>query len=249
MKKSFIEKLDPRSKLFFSLIVVILAIGIPKITYLSGLILITVLLVIIGRSFKRWLSYLSAFKILIPLLFFLNLFFYAGGKTFWSVDLSLFELSITQGGLITSVTILLRLFSIAGAAALFVISTDPIEIETALSELKMPWRLAFLFSLTLKLIPEMKTRYKKIEEAQLSRGLKISGGPLKKAKKKIPMMIPFIASIIRYGYELTEALEARDFDDIKGRTSLIELKHGVYDHLIYGFSLAILLSYVFLNFF
>ena len=249
MKKNFLEKLDPRSKLFFSLIVAILAIIIPKIEYLIILILLTLILVMFGRSIKRWLSYLSVFKILIPLLFFLNLFFYAHGYTYWSFEFSFFTLAITQGGLITSVTILLRLFSIAGVAALFVISTEPVEFETALAGLKFPWRLAFLFSLTLKLIPEMKTRYDKIEEAQLSRGLKISGGPIKKTKKKLPMLIPFLASIIRYGYELTEALEARDFDSIEKRTSLIDLTHGFPDVLLYILSISIFSLYIYMDLF
>jgi len=248
LKESFLEKLDPRSKLFFSFIVVILAIIIPEIEYLIILILLTLILVVFGRSIKRWLSYLSVFKILIPLLFFLNLFFYAHGHVFYSFEFFFFTLAITQGGLTTSVTILLRLFSIAGVAALFVISTEPVEFETALADLKFPWRLAFLFSLTLKLIPEMKTRYNKIEEAQLSRGLKISGGPIRKTKKKVPMLIPFLASIIRYGYELTEALEARDFDSIGERTSLIELNHGTSDILLYFLSISIFSVYIYMNF-
>ncbi|MGM0406137.1 MAG: energy-coupling factor transporter transmembrane component T [Thermoplasmatota archaeon] len=249
MKKSFIESLDPRSKLFFSFIVVILAIGIPEIMYLSALIILTLILVLIGKMFKKWISYLSVFKILIPLLLSLNLFFYATGQIYWGFEYYFLELYITQGGLIVSVTIILRLISIAGVAAMFIISTDPIQIETALAELKIPWKLAFLFSLTLKLIPEMKTRYKKIEEAQLSRGLKISGGLIKKTKKKIPMMIPFLASIIKYGYELTEALEARDFDDIKERTTLIHLDHGVFDYMMYVLSVSLFTLYVYLYLF
>jgi len=248
LKENLLEKLDPRSKLFFSFIVVILAIVIPEIEYLITLIVITLVLVVFGRSMKRWMSYLSVFKILIPLLFFLNLFFYAHGYVYWSFEFSFFTLAITQGGLLTSVTILLRLFSIAGVAALFVISTKPVEFETALADLKFPWRLAFLFSLTLKLIPEMKTRYQKIEEAQLSRGLKITGGPIKKTKSKVPLLIPFLASIIRYGYELTEALEARDFDSIGKRTSLIDLKHGFYDLLLYILSISIFFLYIYINF-
>ncbi|MEF8832418.1 MAG: energy-coupling factor transporter transmembrane component T [Candidatus Thermoplasmatota archaeon] len=248
MKESFLKKLDPRSKLFFSFIVVVLAIIVPKMEYLIGLIIVTLLLVAFGKAIKKWLSYLSVFKILIPLLFFLNLFFYAQGKIFWSFEFSFLTLSITQGGLLTSVIILLRLFSIAATAALFVISTEPIELETALADLKFPWRLAFLFSLTLKLIPEMKTRYRKIKEAQLSRGLKMTGGPIEKTKKKVPMLIPFLASIIRYGYELTESLEARDFDDIGERTSLIELNYDLYDHLLYLLSISISSVYIYLNF-
>lgn len=248
MNKKFLENLDPRSKIFFSIVVVLLAIIVPALEYLLALIIITVLLIILSRKLKKWLSYLSVFKILIPLLFFLNLFFYANGKTYFSLDLSVIKLSVTRGGVIASIIILLRLFSIAGAAALFVVSTEAVEMETALSELKFPWKLAFLFSLTLKLIPEMKTRYRKIEEAQLSRGVKMTGGPIERTKKKVPMLIPFIASITRYGYELGEALEARDFNDVKERTSLLELKHGFGDLLLYLLSICVISLYIYLYF-
>jgi len=248
LSQGLIDRLDPRSKAFFSLTVILLAIMIPEIEYMTGLIIMTGILVVISRSLVRWLSYLSIFKVLIPLLFFMNLFFYAQGQTFWSSDFYLFRLSVTRGGLITSITILLRLFSIAGAAALFAISTESIELETALTYLKVPWKLSFLFSLTLKLIPEMKTRYRKIEEAQYSRGIRIEGGPLEKTKKKIPILIPFLASIIRYGYELTEALVARDFNEIEKRSSLIELKHGPLDFLLYVISISIVSTYAYLYF-
>ena len=63
------------------------------------------------------------------------------------------------------------------------------------------------------------------------------------------MMIPFLASIIKYGYELTEALEARDFDDIRERTTLIHLDHGVFDYMMYIFSISLFTLYVYLYLF
>jgi len=79
--------------------------------------------------------------------------------------------------------ICLRLVSVASAAALFVVTTSVEEFEYGLRRLGFPWKLAFLFSLTLKLLPEMKRKYRKIEEAQKggefhaveNRGLKLRG--------------------------------------------------------------------------
>lgn len=249
MKGDPLQDIDPRAKLFFALTVTVLALLIPQIEYLVGLLLITFFIVLLGGILKSWFSYLSALKMLIPILFFLNLFFYAHGKVIRNFDLSLFTLSITYGGLRTSIMILLRLFSIAAVGAMFAVSTEPETFEIVLGKLKVPWRLAFVSSLTLKLVPEMKRRYKKIEEAQVSRGLKLKGGPIKRIRSRVPILIPFFVSIIRYGYELTEALEARGFDDIDERTNLISLEHGPYDYLLYLISIAIFLVYIFLNFF
>ncbi len=248
MKNGPISEMDPRSKLFFASTVIILAIMIPKIMYLLGLLVLVFLVVSVGKTLKSWFEYLSALKWLIPILFFLNLFFYAGGEMIESFDLILFTLPITRGGLFTSITILLRLFSIAAVAAMFTVSTDAVELETALTKLKIPWRLAFILSLSLKLVPEIKKRYRKIRETQISRGLETGGGPIKRVKSKIPILIPFMVSVIRYGYELSEALEARGFNDVDGRTNLIQLKHGLDDLFLYLLSISIFSVYFYLNF-
>ncbi|MFW6375647.1 MAG: CbiQ family ECF transporter T component, partial [Thermoplasmatota archaeon] len=152
MKESLLEGFDPRAKLFFTIIIIILAILIPLPAYLSSLLLIILSSALVGRTFKSLISYLSPLKLLIPLLLILNLFFYAHGTVIWSYDLRLFTLSITYGGLEDSFTILLRFFVIASAAALFAVSTDPEKFERTLVKLKIPWKLAFIFSLTLRLV-------------------------------------------------------------------------------------------------
>lgn len=249
MKKDLdLNKFDPRSKLFFTLILVVLSLLIPIPIYLLSLLGIILITASAGRALKGLLGYMSPLKLLIPLLLILNLFFYAHGKVIWSFDLRIFTLSVTYGGIETSIMILLRFFVIASAAALFAVTTDPEEFELALVWLKIPWKLAFIFSLTLRLVPDVKRRYKKIEEAQLTRGLTIGRSPLKKIKARVPMVIPFLAAIIRYGYELTEALKARNFDDIEKRSSLLRLEHGFHDYILYIFSISILSLYIYLNY-
>ncbi len=244
MNNSLLERFDPRAKLFFISILIILAILIPQPIYLSTLLLIIIVTATVSRSFKKLIGYLAPLKLLIPLLLILNLFFYAHGETIWKFDLRIFTLAISYGGLETSLTILLRFFVIASAAALFAVSTDPERFERTLVKLKVPWKLAFIFSLTLRLVPDLKRRYKKIEEAQVSRGLDIKGNPIHRIKARIPMVIPFLASVIRYGYDLSEALKARSFDEIKNRTYMIELKHRPRDYGLYVFSVSLMVVYL-----
>lgn len=246
MKNYSLEDFDPRAKLFFLLIIVILAILIPLPLYLSGLLLIIIILASAFRIFKKLIDYLSPLKLLIPLLLVLNLLFYAHGDMIWNFDLYFFTLSVTYGGLETSLTILLRFFTIASAAALFALSTDPEKFERTLVILRIPWKLAFIFSLTLRLVPDLKRRYKKIEEAQLSRGLDLKGNPIHRIKARIPMIIPFLASVIRYGYDLSEALKARSFDEIKSRTYMMEVRHKPKDYGLYFFSVGLLVVYLFI---
>lgn len=218
-----IRKTDPRLKIIFSAAIIILAIIISKTLAMILLTGVIITIALKGRYLSKLFSYLSPLGILVPILFIINLFFYADGKVFASIDLKIFELALTSGGLKRSMVIASRLISIAFSAAWLVVTTPPEEFEYGLKKLGVPWKFAFISSLTMKLIPEMRRKFKEIEEAQLSRGLKKGGNPLEKAKRKIPILIPFLASVSRYGLELSQVLKARNFGS--KRTYIKELNY------------------------
>ncbi|MFB6299147.1 MAG: energy-coupling factor transporter transmembrane component T [Halobacteriales archaeon] len=241
------DRLDPRSKLVFVIAIVVIAIGLPKLRSLGSLLLVLFVTVIVtGPAVRRWLGLLSAFAYLIPLLFVLNLFFYADGRTIWAISTPIIPLEVTTGGIHTSLVILLRLLTIAGAAAWFATTTEAERFETALVELGVPWKLAFTASLTVRLVPVMRRRFRSVEEAQRSRGLVIKGGPLARARARIPMFIPFLAGVIQYGYDLSEALTARDFDRNQSRTTLITLSYGAADYVTYLLAVGLIGGFVLL---
>ena len=75
------RRIDPRAKIAFAGVVVLLTIIIPRIEALAALGVLLVLVVAGGRGFRlrSWLSLLSPFKVLIPIILVLNAFFYGGG--------------------------------------------------------------------------------------------------------------------------------------------------------------------------
>lgn len=234
--------LDPRSKLAFVLVVSGLAIAMAGFEPLTLLAAAVIMLVAAGRGLRvrSWLGFLSTLKVLVPAIFLLNLLFYAGGTVLW--QLPVVPLSITLGGLKTSFLIILRLLVIAGVAAWFAQTTDAEAFEAALVRLHVPWPLAFVFSLTLRLLPEMSARFRMVEDAQLSRGLTLEGGPIRQARARIPMLLPFFVAIIEYGYELSDALVVREFGRSKHRTSLVSLAYHRADYVLYGVSAILLVG-------
>lgn len=237
---------DPRSKLWFVITIVILAVAIPKLRSLLGLavVLTAVVGVVDDVRVRDWIGFLAVFTYLIPLLFVLNLFFYGSGQVLWQVSVGGLPVRITVGGIRTSVLIILRLMIVAGAASWFAMATDSEEFELAMVTLGVPWKLAFTASLTLRLVPEMRRRFTTIEQAQLSRGLVMRGGPVRRAKARLPMLIPFLVSVVQYGYDIGEALEARNFNATQRRTYLLQLEHGTADYLLYLFSLLVVAAFV-----
>lgn len=228
------RQLDPRSKLAFTLVVIGLTIALPRYRPLAAITGVVVVVVASGTDpgLRRWLGFVRPLKVLIPALFVLNLFFYPGGAVIWQAPIA--PVSVSVGGIATSGLIVFRLVIIAGVAAWFAMSTEAEAFEVALVRLGVPWTLAFVLSLTLRLIPEMRSRYQTVEDAQRARGLAIEGGPIRRARARIPTLIPFFVTVIEFGYELTDALVVRGFGTSDRRTSVVSIEHRPLD---YGFYL------------
>lgn len=238
--------LDPRAKLAFVVVVAALAVAVPDLVAFAALFALLVAVVAAGRGLglREWLSFLAPFKLLVPVVLVLNAFFYGGGGVLWAAPVV--PLALTTGGLHASAVIAARLVLLAGVAAWFAVTTEAEQFEAALVRLGVPWSFAFLLSLTLRLVPEIRDRFRAIDEAQRSRGLVVSGGPFARARARIPVLVPLLVSVIRYGYDLSEALVVRDFGRVpdRERTSLVDLEHGPADYLFYGLSLAVLGAFV-----
>lgn len=233
---------DPRAKLALAVSMVVAALvtgTVPRLAILLGGF-VAFVLVTRGIGIGAWLRSLKPIFYLVPFLLVLNTVFYASGTVWWRTPLGPVALSITEGGFQTALLIAVRLVLIAGVAAWFAGTTDVERFELALVRLGVPWSFAFLLSLTLRLVPEMRRRFRTIETAQRARGLEITGGPVSRIRARIPMLLPFFVAVIRYGYELSEALTARGFDDINERTSLYSIGHRPVDYTLYALSIVIL---------
>lgn len=239
------EQLDPRAKLVLTVAVSLLAVAIPRIDALVALGVVLAAVVAAGRglSVREWIALLAPFKVLVPVILVLNAFFYGGGDALWTVDVLGWPVRLTVGGVETSVVIAARLVVIAAVAAWFAATTGAEAFEVALARLGVPWTLAFLFSLTLRVVPELRARYRTVEEAQRSRGLVYEGGPVERARARLPVFIPFFVSVIRYGYELGEALQVRGFGLAERRTYQVSLAFRRTDSLFSLFSAGVFVAF------
>ena len=238
--------LDPRPKAAVVVATFLVATAAHRLAALAALGGLVALTVAVGRglSLRTWVGALAPFRYLLPILLVVNAVFYGGGEPLWSVSLLGVPVGVTTGGIVQSARIALRLLVIASAAAWFGLTTDAPEFERALVDVGVPWRLAFVMSLTVRLVPVMQGRFRDIEDAQRSRGLRFEGGPLARARARIPMFVPFLASVIQYGYDLSDALEVREFGRVEHRTYLVELEYDREDYLWYLYAVALVAVFV-----
>ncbi len=117
-----------------------------------------------------------------------------------------------QEGLLFTASILLQLAALLSASLLFVLSTHPADLVTAITEAGWPTALAYLVGSPLLLLPAMRRRIRTIQAAQRSRGLDLEGNRLKRFRALFAIMAPLVLGSLIDIEQRAIALELRGFN-------------------------------------
>ena len=235
---SVIHKLDPRVKLFGTLIYII---SLFVFKGLPAFILAAIFLVVLIKLSKVPFSYMvKGLKTIVLIMLFaavFNLFLTPGTKlvSFWIF-------TITYEGLKNAVVMMVRLIFLIIGTSLMTLTTTPNELtdglEKALSPLKyikVPvHEIAMMMSIALRFIPILIEETDKIMKAQMARGADFEHGNLiKKAKNMVPLLVPLFVSAFRRANDLAMAMEARCYRGGEGRTKMKPLHYQKRDRMAY----------------
>jgi energy-coupling factor transport system permease protein len=139
-------------------------------------------------------------------------------------------IAITREGISFGLMIGLRLNCFVLAAVIFLTSTPIEAVAHGLSRLGLPFVVSFTVSLAFRLTPLFLEAGRTIVMAQKSRGLDLaSGGPIKRLRLYIPIIVPVIVSGLRKADQLAIALESKGFGGKGKRTMLLEYSVGWRD--------------------
>ena len=235
---SVIHKLDPRVKLFGTLIYII---SLFVFKGLPAFILAAIFLVVLIKLSKVPFSYMvKGLKTIVLIILFaavFNLFLTPGTKlvSFWIF-------TITYEGLKNAVVMMVRLIFLIIGTSLMTLTTTPNELtdglEKALSPLKyikVPvHEIAMMMSIALRFIPILIEETDKIMKAQMARGADFEHGNLiQKAKNMVPLLVPLFVSAFRRANDLAMAMEARCYRGGEGRTKMKPLHYQKRDRMAY----------------
>ena len=117
----------------------------------------------------------------------------------------------TLEGVDFAAQVIVRLFVLATALALFGLTTEPRAFVVDLERRGLPPRLAFAAAATLEAIPLMIERALAIQSAQRARGLDTEGSLRARVRGVIPLVSPVILSSLTEVEERSLALEVRAF--------------------------------------
>ena len=235
--ESVLHRMDPRFKIIeILLFIVILFAGdnfwilaLGAVFVLLAQCLSNIPMKMIWKSIKPILPILALTALL-------NLLFIDDGDVLFQWKI----LKITQGGITTSLFMMIRIVLLIIGSSLLTYTTSPILLTDAIESLMSPLKkikfpvheMAMMMSIALRFIPTLLEETDKIMSAQKARGATLDNGKLTdRVKALIPIMIPLFVSAFRRAEELATAMECRCYRGGEGRTRLRKLKAQSRDYI------------------
>ena len=242
---SVIHRMDPRVKLFGTLVFLI---SVFAYKGLPGLAVVTAFLVLVirisGVPFKYMIKGLRAIIVLMVITAMFNLFLTPGEAL-----IHVWKITITKEGVTAAVRMMIRLTYLVLGTSLMTLTTTPNQLTDGLERALKPLgrlhvpvhEIAMMMSIALRFIPILVEETDKIMKAQMARGANFEeGNVIQRAKAMIPLLGPLFVSAFRRANDLALAMEARCYRGGEGRTKMKPLCYQGIDRIAY----LILLAYL-----
>lgn len=253
--KSVVHRMDARAKIIFVLAYIVLLFLVPTVdgSLKNGIslgaytvrvaatyfVIFLFLLAVILCSKVPPIKVLKSIKAVLFLVLFtavIMLFFYGGQAT--HVYFKSGIISVSLEGIISALTMAIRLFLLVLGPSLLTLTTTPVELTDGIERLLKPLNyikvpvhdIALIMSIALRLIPTLIEETDKIKNAQKARCADFdSGNVFKRAKALIPVLVPLLVSSFRRADELAYAMDSRCYRGAKGRTRMKVMKLSFRD--------------------
>lgn len=243
---SVIHKLDPRTKLFGTVIFLIsLFFGRSIPLYVCAGLFVAIVIKISKVPFKFMIRGLRAILFILIFSAIFNVFLTPG-----TVILRVWKLQITVEGIVTAVYMVIRLIMLILGSSLMTLTTTPNNLTDGLEKslgflnvIKVPvHEISMMMAIALRFIPILLEETDKIMKAQTARGADFEHGNLiQKVKALVPILVPLFISAFRRANDLAMAMEARCYRGGKGRTKMKPLTYKKCDAIAY----LVLAAYIF----
>ena len=235
---SAIHKLDPRVKLFGTLVYIISLFCFKGIAALIVATLFLFAIIKISKvPFKFMIKGLKAIVVLMLITAVFNLFLTPGEPL-----VSLWIFKITAEGAKNAALMAIRLTYLILGTSIMTLTTTPNQLTDGLEKSLMPLSkigipvhaIAMMMSIALRFIPILIEETDKIMKAQMARGADFeSGNLLQRVKNMIPLLVPLFVSAFRRADDLAMAMEARCYNGGDGRTKMKPLRYVKRDRAAY----------------
>jgi len=230
-KQTLIHRLDPRVKLLFAIIYTINALMFTEIMPLLFIFFTLLPFILIGKLFKQWIKSIRSLSFLYVFIIIINTLF------------------ITNNGFSFSIAMIIRITIMISAFSLFFLTVDPNDLALSLISMKIPYEIAFSFSLAFRFVPTIAIEAQNIIDSQQSRGYEMQKkGIISQVRNLFPLLVPLIIGSIKRAFNVAEALESRAFGSKKERTFYFTINYTIIDWIITVILMILLLGFIFILF-
>lgn len=208
-RRTFIHTgIDPVTKLIYLVCAMVIAFAASNWQTAAVLFLLQIVLLAWARELHRALATLTGSFVLLLSVFIIQGMFYPGNHT---LLLRLGPIRFYAEGLRFAVMLAGRVVNIIAASSLFVLTTSPGAVMEAGVRRGLSAKLGYVVTSVLQMIPTMLASAVRIREAQMSRGMKLSGSLAARLRAFLPLFGPIVLSSFTSIQERAMALEVRGF--------------------------------------
>jgi energy-coupling factor transport system permease protein len=235
---SVIHRLDPRTKLFGTMLyIVVLFCAHSWAGYAIGILALAIVIKLSNVPVKFMFRGLKGIILLLMISVLFNLFL-TTGEVIWQFWI----FKITREGIDTASKMAVRLICLVTASSIMTLTTTPNNLTDGmekglhfLNRFHVPvHEISMMMSIALRFIPILVEETNKIMMAQMARGADFeTGNIMQKAKAMIPLLVPLFISAFRRASDLATAMEARCYHGGDGRTKMKPLKYAKRDRIAY----------------
>lgn len=160
---------------------------------------------------------------------------------------------ITDGGVWAAILYTVRFGLALMMGSLILLTTTPTELSDGFDAMLAPLarfglpahEIAMVFSLMLRFVPTLADEASAILDAQAMRGGGFDeGGPVRRVRAIVPVIVALLASGLRHADGLSRALDARCYEGGEGRTHLREQRLCARDAVAVAATLAFIATMV-----
>ncbi len=225
---SFIHRLDPRTKIIASGVIIVLLLLVRSYpAYVAFLLFLGASVIIAGIPAGYAFS---GFKPMIPVLIIMwifQLFLYSNPDA--EAIFSWWIFTATDAGFHMGALVTLRVIFLFAVTTLLTLTTSMVSLTDGLESLLSPFKaiglptqeLVMTMVIALRFVLILAEELDKIVKAQMARGVAFDRGNfIQKTRKIFPVFLPLFISAFKRAEELIVAMEARSYTGGKHRTKM-----------------------------
>jgi len=215
-KDAFLHRLHPYTKIFFIILVSLMAIIATDIPFLLLMVIAMLAFAAYGKLLIESLQQLKLILVMSFIFILITILTMPNGETLGyaipqGIPVIGGSIPITTGGLMIGIVLTLRFMILIFAFQLFLISTQPRDIVHAMEKIRLPIDYILMFIIALRFIPTLQIEGQRIHEAQLARGFNPGTGFLGKIRSVAPIVIPLVSNALLRSNVLGLTIDMRGY--------------------------------------